>query len=485
MKAGWEAIIGLEVHAQLRTQSKLFAGAPVTFAAPPNSAVTALCVGLPGTLPRLNQEAVRLAARAGLGLGCAIAETSVFARKSYFYPDLPKGYQISQHLLPLCADGTLRFELDGVEHALEIERIHVEEDAGKSIHDSLPGATVVDLNRAGIPLIEIVSRPGLRSAAAAVAALAELRLILLHLGVCDGSLEEGSMRCDANVSVRRVGETGLRTRCEIKNLNSFRALRDAIDYEIARHVEVWSAGGEVVQQTRLWDGDAERTRPMRGKEDAADYRYMPDPDLPPLRIDGETLAAWRAAMPPSLAERRRTLRDGCGLDDEQIALLLDAPTLLERLLPTLEARAAKVDARALASFLFGQLAAAMRKHERVLEDALDALPVLVAIFERWRNGDLSNRMLSEILAAGAGAEVPAPAWQHAADAAGSAVSDSDALNAAIDAVIAAHPTELADYRGGKTKVFGFFMGGVMKRLGGRADAAKLRALLEARLKQDA
>lgn len=477
MNPEWQAVIGIEVHAQLRTASKLFSAAPVTFGTTPNSAVTPLCVGLPGSLPRVNQAAVELAVRAGLGLGCRIRTASQFARKSYFYPDLPKGYQISQHNLPICEDGTLAFPLDGQIAVLEIERIHIEEDAGKSIHDSIAGATVVDLNRAGVPLIEIVSRPGLHSANAAVAALAEIRRIMLHLGVCDGSLEEGSMRCDANVSVRRVGELGLRTRCELKNLNSFRSLRDAIDFEIARQIAVWESGQPVKQQTRLWDGDAGRSRPMRSKEDAADYRYMPDPDLPALTISEATLRQWRDAMPPSLAELRLELEQGLGLDPEQSALLLDDPALRAALHPSLRARAASGDARSLATFLFGQVAAAMRRADQALGAVADCLDVVTVVFDRWRAGSLSNRMVTDILTAMAGAQDRRAALQAAIEAAGAVVDDAAAIDAAVAAAIAEHPNEAAAYRAGNAKVLGFFMGRVMQRLGGKANAASLKSRL--------
>ncbi len=477
MRGDWEIVVGLEVHAQLATRSKLFSVAPTAEAEGPNHAVTPLCAGLPGTLPRINGEAVRLAARAGLGLGCRIRDTLWMARKSYFYADLPKGYQISQHDRPLCHDGELHFLLEGEPQILEIERIHLEEDAGKSVHDALPGATVVDLNRAGVPLIEIVSRPGLRSAEAAAAAFAELRLILMHLGVCDGSLESGSMRCDANVSVRPRGETALRTRCELKNLNSLRAVREAVAFEAQRQRVAWESGEGVVQQTRLWDADAGRTRAMRGKEDAADYRYMPDPDLPPLPVPQAWVSGQRATLPALPMALRHTLGETLGLAEDHVALLLDDPALLGVLGPRLMADAET--ARSLAGFLFGTLAGVLRKRELELVAVLPALEALVAIHDRWRSGALSNKMLGEVLQAGAdGTYAEAATWERALADAGSTVSDASALQPLIDGLIAAHPAEVEQYRSGKTKLFGFFMGQAMRATAGKADAAMLRALMQ-------
>lgn len=477
MRAGWEVVIGLEVHAQLSTRSKLFSVAPTSAAEYPNEHVTALCLGLPGALPRLNSEAVRLAIRAGLGLECAIRPFVEMARKSYFYADLPKGYQISQHDLPLCHDGVLRFPLDDEAQSLEIERIHIEEDAGKSVHDAIAGATVIDLNRAGVPLIEIVSRPGLRSAEAAVAAFAELRLLLMHLGVCDGSLESGSMRCDANVSVRPTGEQELRTRCELKNLNSLRALRDAIRYEANRQVEAYLAGESVAQQTRLWDADAGRTRAMRGKEDAADYRYMPDPDLPRLHLPAGWVDAERDDLPPSPFVLRTMLREVLALDPDAIDLLLESPEVLRAMLPLLEKD--RDAARAFATFVFGPVAGALRRHGRDLSAHLDALAAWNEIFQRWRSGALSNKMLSEVLDAGAeSTEAGAAPWTKALEAAGTTLSDPTALTPLISGLLAAHPAEVAEYRSGKQKLFGFFMGQAMRQTQGKADAATLRTLLQ-------
>lgn len=478
-QAGWEVVIGLEVHAQLRTKSKLFSRAPVLAGAAPNEAVTALCLGLPGALPRLNREAVRLAATVGATLGCDVQLRSQFARKSYFYPDLPKGYQISQADLPICRGGAIPFHLDGVPMELPLERIHLEEDAGKSVHEQGGDVSLIDLNRAGVPLIEIVSLPTLRSAAAAAAVFAELRLILLHLGACDGSLEDGSMRCDANVSVRRIGEQTLRTRCEIKNLNSMRSLREAIDWEAARQVEVWSNGGTVDQETRLWDVDAGRTRSMRGKENAADYRYAPDPDLPWVQIAAADFDSWCASRPAPLVEVRAALRDQHELDADASAVLLEVPALCQLLL---RPQQDGLEVRGFVSFLVGPVLGQVKRSGRDLRALTAHLEGLTQIFVLWRSGKLSNRMMAQVLQLGfpvaADAPLPGPdALQAALASVGTLDQDDGELETVVAQLVERHPSEVQQYRGGKTQVLGFFIGQAMRALKGRADAQRLREIL--------
>ena len=320
--SGWQLVIGLEVHAQLLTRSKIFCGCPTTFGAEPNAHVCPVCLGMPGVLPALNRQVVEFAVRTGLALGCAIQEKSVFARKNYFYPDLPKGYQVSQYELPICQGGEVEFALDGAERRVRLTRIHMEEDAGKNLHGvAADGSSGVDLNRAGVPLLEIVSEPDIRSIDEAVEYLKALRAVLMYLGVNDGNLEEGSFRCDANVSVMPVGSTVLGTRCEIKNMNSFRFLRQAIEYEMRRQVEILEGGGKIVQETRLFDPQRGETRSMRSKEEAHDYRYFPEPDLPPVRVPAAWIEEARRALPELPRARAARYQRDLGLSAYDAAVL--------------------------------------------------------------------------------------------------------------------------------------------------------------------
>jgi aspartyl-tRNA(Asn)/glutamyl-tRNA(Gln) amidotransferase subunit B len=476
---GWELVIGLEVHAQLRTRSKLFSDAPVQSGDRPNTAVTALCLGLPGALPRLNREAVHLAATVGVTLGCEVQLRSQFARKSYFYPDLPKGYQISQAELPICRGGSIPFMLNGVAAQLPLERIHLEEDAGKSVHDQSGDVSLIDLNRAGVPLIEIVSLPTLRSADAAAAVFAELRLILLHLDACDGSLEHGSMRCDANVSVRKIGESALRTRCEIKNLNSMRSLREAIDWEAARQVDIWTSGGSVRQETRLWDVDASCTRSMRGKENAADYRYAPDPDLPWVQITTAELAQWTHERPIDVDAMRIALRETYELDADSLALVLDLPPLCRTLIG---AGAQGLDVRAFVSFLAGPVLGQVKRAGRDLGALPGHVDALTTVFTRWRSGLLSNQMMAQVLQLGFTAPddgtLPTPdALLAALESVGTIAQGDGELEAVVADLVARHANEVGQFRAGKSQVLGFFIGQAMRALKGRADAQRLRQLL--------
>jgi aspartyl-tRNA(Asn)/glutamyl-tRNA(Gln) amidotransferase subunit B len=482
MSDKWQAVIGLEVHAQLRTHSKLFSSAPTDYGAPPNSQVSPVCLGLPGALPVLNQTAVDLAVRAGLATNCTIAETSVFARKSYFYPDLPKGYQISQFDKPLCLNGRVEVPLDGDTFTAEIERIHMEEDAGKSIHGEGGGTTSwIDLNRAGVALIEIVGRPDLRTPEQAAAYLRELRAILIYAGVCDGNMEQGSLRCDANVSIRPVGSTTLGTRCEIKNMNSFRGVRDAVTFEIGRQIRLVESGGTVVQQTRLWDPDKGRTEAMRGKEQAHDYRYVPDPDLPTLRVTRQQIDTIAATLPELPAVRRaRFISRGLAADLAQ--LMSEERSRADAFEGVLTDSMKPASVSSLGSFLLSRVAGAMNQSTRSWADLEQAMPAIAATHDKWRAGKLSNKMLGDILRAAVGAAGSLhDALQEALSSAGEALTDTESLAPVIDMILAQHAAKVTKYKAGKTQLFGFFMGQVMRELKGKADAVAVTKLLRSRL----
>ncbi len=481
MTKTWEAIIGLEVHAQLRTASKLFATAATDFGADANSQVTPVCLGMPGALPVLNREAIRLAVRAGLAVGCDITERSVFARKSYFYPDLPKGYQISQFARPLCVGGGI--EVPGDEPVFaRLVRIHVEEDAGKSMHGEGSGRTSdIDLNRAGVPLVEIVGEPDLRSAEQAVRYLRELRAILRYIGVCDGNMEQGSFRCDANVSIRPAGSPPLGTRCEIKNMNSFRAVREAINYEIGRQIRMVEAGDAVQQQTRLWDADRGRTEKMRGKEEAHDYRYFPDPDLLPVWVSTDAIEAERGALPELPAARRQRLLLR-GVTADAAAALCEERERVDAFEAALGEDRSAESCASLATFVLSRAVGALNQSDRTWDDVCAAMAELAATHDAWRGSKLSNKMLAEVLTTAFGADAPlARALADARSAAGSVVSDADALRPIIEGILAQHEAKVAEYRGGKHKLYGFFMGRVMRALKGKADARAVQRLLKSAL----
>lgn len=482
MTPAFEAVIGLEVHAQLLTETKLFSSAPTRFGQPPNSQVSAVCLGLPGALPVLNRKAIDLAIAAGLACNCTIAETSVFARKSYFYADLPKGYQISQFDEPLCVGGGVDVPLDGGFFHAELERIHVEEDAGKSLHgEGSSQHSWIDLNRAGVPLIEIVGRPDLSTPEQAAALFEELRAILVYAGACDGNLEQGSMRCDANVSIRPVGQTTLGTRCEIKNMNSFRSVREAVTYEIARQIRAVSAGQTIVQQTRLWDADRGRTEAMRGKEEAHDYRYFPDPDLPVVRVDAGRIAAIRAALPEPPSARRAKLI-AAGVSPDAAIALCQERALVDAFEAAVPADAKPEHLASFAQFVLSRATGALNQSERSSSDLRDGMPPLLETHDRWRAGKLSNKMLGDVLRAAFTSAKPLPeALKSALSDAGEAVTDEAALRPIIADVLALHEAKVASYRAGKAQLFGFFMGQVMKSLRGKGDAKAITALLRTML----
>ncbi|UXI68008.1 Asp-tRNA(Asn)/Glu-tRNA(Gln) amidotransferase subunit GatB [Tahibacter amnicola] len=478
MTRAWQPVIGLEIHAQLSTASKLFSGAATAYGAEPNTQACMVDVALPGTLPVPNREAIRKAIRFGLAINARIASQSVFARKNYFYPDLPKGYQISQYELPIVAEGRLAVRMDdGHTFEVAIQRAHLEEDAGKSVHDAFHAQTGIDLNRAGIPLLEIVSEPVMHSAQEAVAYMRAVHTLVRWLGICDGNMQEGSFRCDANVSVRPAGEQKLGTRTEIKNVNSFRFVEKAIEYEIERQIRAIENGEAIVQETRLYDPAKHQTRPMRGKESADDYRYFPDPDLPPLLVDALDIARERAAMPELPDARRARYMQELGLPElDAVQLCGDRATAdyFDAVLAQLPG-----EAKLCANWVLGEVAAALNEAALPIEASRITPDALATLLKRQREGVISGKIAKDVFAA---------IWAGEGDADSiidrrglRQISDTGALASAIDAVLAEYPGQTADYRSGQEKLFQFFVGQVMKRTKGQANPQQLNQLLKEKL----
>jgi aspartyl-tRNA(Asn)/glutamyl-tRNA(Gln) amidotransferase subunit B len=476
----WDVVLGLEVHAQLLTRSKAFCGCSTAFGAEPNAQVCPVCLGLPGSLPSLNRRMVEMAVRVGLALGCAVRRKSVWARKNYFYPDLPKGYQISQYELPVCEGGGLEIGAGGRERLVRLVRIHLEEDAGKNLHDVAPdGSSGVDLNRAGVPLLEIVSAPDLRSADEAVEYLKALRALLVWLGVNDGNLEEGSFRCDANVSVKPAGAEKLGTRCEIKNMNSFRFLRQAVEFEVRRQVAVLESGGAVEQETRLFDPARGETRAMRSKEEAHDYRYFPEPDLPPLLVDEATVEAQRRALPELPRALWRRLQAELGLSAQDAGLLVADRGVADFFAEALAAAGRPEAAKRIANLLVGDLAR-LANETGLAPAAWKLRPAhlaeLVRLLESGAvGGPAGKQVLEETFRSG---RAPAAVVEERGLA---QLSDEAALEAVVDRVLAASPAEVERHRGGKKNLLGFFVGQVMRETKGKANPAVVNALLAKRL----
>ena len=472
----WEIVIGLETHAQLSTASKIFSGASTAFGAAPNTQASAVDLALPGVLPVLNRGAVERAIRFGLAVGGAIAPRSVFARKNYFYPDLPKGYQISQYELPVVSGGEVAIVVDGEERRVRLTRAHLEEDAGKSLHEDFHGMSGIDLNRAGTPLLEIVTEPDMRSAREAVAYAKALHSLVRWIGICDGNMQEGSFRCDANVSVRRPGAP-LGTRCEIKNLNSFRFLEKAIEFEARRQVELIEDGGTVRQETRLWDPQKGETRPMRSKEDAHDYRYFPDPDLLPLAITPEAIAAVRATLPELPAAMRARFVEAHGLSPVDAATLTASRALADYYEAVV--RHAGGEPRACANWVLGELSALLNR----LEVEADASPVgpaaLAGLVRRVLDGTVSGKAAKDVFAAMAAGEGEADAIIEAKGL--RQVSDAGAIEALVDQVLAANAKLVEDWRAGREKAFNALVGQVMKASQGKANPAQASAILRKKL----
>jgi aspartyl-tRNA(Asn)/glutamyl-tRNA(Gln) amidotransferase subunit B len=473
----WEVVIGLETHAQLSTASKIFSGASTAFGAAPNSHASAVDIALPGVLPVLNKGAVERAIRFGLAIGATVNTRSVFARKNYFYPDLPKGYQISQFEIPVVAGGSIGI-VSPTRGAIRVNltRAHLEEDAGKSLHEDFHGMSGIDLNRAGTPLLEIVSEPDLRSSDEAVAYARALHTLVRWIGICDGNMQEGSFRCDANVSVRRQGDDKLGTRCEIKNLNSFRFMQEAIDFEVRRQVEVIEDGGTVVQETRLYDPDRRETRSMRSKEDAQDYRYFPDPDLPPLLIDAAWIARVREAMPElPEAMQARFVRDyALSMHD---AIALTASRDLAAYFETVAKDSP--DSKMAANWMLGEVAAALNRSDLDIARAPVAANDLARLLSRIADGTISGKIAKEVFdAMWAGEGGP----DAIIDQRGlRQISDEGAIEKIVDDALAANAAIVAEYKAGKEKAFNSLVGKVMAASRGKANPAQVNAILKRKL----
>ncbi len=474
----WEAVIGLEIHAQLATKSKIFSGASTAYGAEPNTQACAVDLGLPGVLPVLNGEAVRMACKFGLAVNAEIARRSVFARKNYFYPDLPKGYQISQYELPIVGKGQLSIELeDGNTKTIGITRAHLEEDAGKSLHEDFHGMTGIDLNRAGTPLLEIVSEPDLRSAREAVAYMKKLHMLVRYLEICDGNMQEGSFRCDANVSVRPKGERRFGTRTEIKNINSFRFVERAIDFEIERQIDLLEGGGAVVQETRLYDAAKGETRSMRSKEEAMDYRYFPDPDLLPLELDDRWLEEVRADLPELPDAKRERFMYEYGLSAYD-ASVLTASRELADFYEEVE-RSSGGEAKLAANWVMGDFSAALNRDNLEIGACPVNAEMLGRLVRRIADNTISGKIAKQVFEA---------MWEGEGDPDSiiekrglKQITDTGAIEQAIDEVLAANPQQVEQYRAGKEKLLGFFVGQVMKATQGKANPAQLNELLRKKL----
>jgi aspartyl-tRNA(Asn)/glutamyl-tRNA(Gln) amidotransferase subunit B len=478
MNPTWEAVIGLEIHCQLMTRSKIFSGAATAYGAEPNTQADAVTLGLPGVLPVLNQDAVKMAVKFGLAIGAQIAPRCVFARKHYFYPDLPKGYQISQYELPIVSKGAVTIHVDGVEKTIGVTRAHLEEDAGKSLHEGFAGSTGIDLNRAGTPLIEIVSEPELRSAAEAVAYMKQLHQLVVYLGICDGNMQEGSFRCDANVSVRKVGSAAFGTRTETKNINSFRYVEKAIEFEIRRQIEVLEAGGKIVQETRLFNPDTGETRTMRVKEEAMDYRYFPDPDLLPVVCGTEFIAQMRAALPELPEARRERFQKQYGLAAYDATVLTGERALADYYEAVV--RESGAEPKLCANWTSTDLLGALNKLGKDIASSPVPASALAGLLKRIADDTISGKIAKEVFEAMLAGEGSADAIIGKKGL--KQITDTGAIEKAIDEVLAKNPGQLAQYRAGKEALLGFFVGQTMKATGGKANPAELNRLLKAKLK---
>ena len=474
---GWEAVIGLEVHCQLSTQSKIFSGAPTAYGAPPNAQASAIDLGMPGVLPVLNRDALRMAIMFGLSVEADIAPVSVFARKHYFYPDLPKGYQISQYELPIVANGHLDIVVGEEEMRIGITRAHMEEDAGKSMHEGFVGASGIDLNRAGTPLIEIVSEPELRTPAEAVAYLKKLHQIVVYLGICDGNMQEGSFRCDANVSVRPVGQSEFGTRTETKNVNSFRYVEKAIEHEIHRQIDVIEGGGKIDQETRLFDPSSGTTRAMRSKEDAHDYRYFPDPDLLPIRCEPAYIEEVRASLPELPIDKRSRFEAEYGLSRYDATVLTGERPLADFYEATVAA--AGGEAKLCANWVITDLLGALNKAGLDITESPVSAEQMAGLIQRMVDETISGKIAKEVFEAMMNGEGDADAVIEAKGL--RQITDDSAIGEIIEQVVADNPKQLEQYKGGKDRVLGFFVGQVMKATGGKANPDAVNRLLKERL----
>lgn len=478
----WEVVIGCEIHTQLATNSKIFSGASTAYGAEPNTQACAVDLGLPGVLPVLNREVVTMAVKFGLAIEAEIGRRSVFARKNYFYPDLPKGYQISQFELPIVGLGYLDIELeDGTTKRIGVTRAHLEEDAGKSLHEDFHGMTGIDLNRAGTPLLEIVSEPDMRSAREAVAYMRKLHSLVQYLEICDGNMQEGSFRCDANVSVRPVGQEELGTRTEIKNLNSFRFVERAIEYEVERQIAVIEGGGEVVQETRLYDSDRDETRSMRSKEEANDYRYFPDPDLLPVVLDDNFIEAIRETLPELPDARRQRFIEAFSLTEYDASILTASREMADFFESVVDLSGS--EAKLCANWVIGELSAALNRDDKGINESPVTAEMLAGMLQRISDNTISGKIAKEVFNA---------MWQGEGDADTvidkkglKQITDTGAIEAIIDEVIANNPQQVENYRSAEEqkrgKMIGFFVGQVMKATQGKANPGQVNQLLKSKL----
>ena len=474
----WETVIGLEIHAQLATNSKIFSGAATAYGADANTQACAVDLGMPGVLPVLNKKVVYMAVKFGLAIDAEIGPRSVFARKNYFYPDLPKGYQISQYELPIVGVGTLEIELDdGEKRTIGVTRAHLEEDAGKSLHEDFAGMSGIDLNRAGTPLLEIVSEPDMRSAKEAVAYMKKMHALVRYLGISDGNMQEGSFRCDANVSVRPQGQEEYGTRAEVKNLNSFRFIERAIDYEVERQIDIIESGGSVAQETRLYDPDKGETRSMRSKEEANDYRYFPDPDLLPVEIDTAFIERVRADLPELPDAKRRRFVEEYGFSNDDAGVL----TASRELADYFEAAAKSVEegAKPVANWVLGEFSAALNRNGVDITASPISAEALGGLVMRIQDNTISGKIAKEVFEAMWNKEGTADEIIEKKGL--KQITDSSAIEPIIDEIIANNPKQLEQYRAGKEKLMGFFVGQVMKASKGKANPGQVNEILKKKL----
>ena len=479
----WETVIGLEIHAQLATSSKIFSGASTAYGAEPNTQACAVDLGLPGVLPVLNTEVVNMAIKFGVSIGAEIGKRSVFDRKNYFYPDSPKGYQISQLELPIVGVGSINITLqdgpnEGQSKTIGITRAHLEEDAGKSLHEAFPSHTGIDLNRAGTPLLEIVSDPDMRSAKEAVAYARKIHSLVRYLEICDGNMQEGSFRCDANVSVRPMGQTELGTRAELKNINSFRFLERAINYEVERQIELIEDGGTVAQETRLYDSDKHETRSMRSKEEANDYRYFPDPDLLPVIVTDEDIEIIRNNLPELPEQKCQRFISDLGLSDYNAELLTSSRELADYFETALAL--APDQSKLLVNWILGDLSGALNRSDLDIQSSPINAAMLVTLLQRISDNTISGKIAKEVFEA---------MWQGEGSADSiiesrglKQIADSSAIEGLIDEVIAANPNQVAEFQAGKEKMLGFFVGQIMKQSKGKANPGQVNQMLRDKLK---
>ena len=474
--AEWEAVIGLEIHAQLLTESKIFCGCSARFGAKPNSHTCPVCLGLPGSLPVLNKKVVDYTLRMALATHCAIAPYSLFARKNYFYPDLPKGYQISQYERPIAEKGWIDISVNGALKRIGITRIHMEEDAGKLIHDEFQPVSYVDYNRTGVPLIEIVSEPDLRSPGEAGDYLRRLREILRYLDICDGNMEEGSFRCDANISLRPTGRSGFGTKAELKNMNSFKNVEKALEFEIRRQRALLEDGGEILQETRLWDAARGVTLSMRGKEEAHDYRYFPDPDLIPLEISPDWIDTVRQGLPELPEAKRSRFISRYGLPEYDAQILTSSKSLAAYFEKCLDYHP---QPKAVSNWIMVELLKELKRNEREIDQspvsAFDLASLLDLIQEGLISGKIAKTVFEEMVATG---KAPGVIVEEKGLV---QVTDSGQIQTVVDEVLQANPEKIADYKAGKTKLFGFFVGEVMKKSKGKANPKIVNELLKQKL----